>query len=95
MLSNYEDSRQLVRSSGSVAANYIEAQEGVSRKDFFYRTKICRKEARESGLWLRLVELKVMRALAAERDRLVAQEANELKLIFAAIAAKDDTSEGV
>jgi four helix bundle protein len=94
MLSNYEDSRQLVRSSGSVAANYLEAQEGVSRKDFFYRTKICRKEARESGLWLRLVRIEGDAALAAERDRLVG-EANELKLIFAAIAAKDDTSEGV
>jgi len=46
LLSNHRDSRQLVRSSGSVAANYLEAQEGVSRKDFFYRNKICRKEAR-------------------------------------------------
>jgi four helix bundle protein len=34
-VSNYEDSKQLVRSSGSVAANYLEAQEGLSRKDFF------------------------------------------------------------
>jgi four helix bundle protein len=50
MLSNYEDSRQVVRSSGSVAANYIESQEGPSRKDIFYRIKICRKGARESGL---------------------------------------------
>jgi four helix bundle protein len=39
---NYEDARQLVRSSGSVAANYLEAQEGLSRKDFFYRIKLCR-----------------------------------------------------
>ena len=88
--SNYEDSRQLVRSSGSVAANYLEAQEGLSRKDFFYRIKVCKKEARESGLWLRLVELGQDAALAEERDRLV-KEADELKLIFAAIAAKDDT----
>lgn|SRR5664280_1154969 len=93
MLSNHEDSRQLVRSSGSVAANYLEAQEGVSRKDFFYRNKICRKEARESGLWLRLVEVDGDAATVAERDRLVA-EADELKLIFAAIAAKDDSAEG-
>ena len=53
--SNYEDAKQVVRSSGSVAANYLEAQEGLSRKDFFYRIKVCRKEARESGLWLRLI----------------------------------------
>jgi four helix bundle protein len=89
--SNYEDSRQLVRSSGSVAANYLEAQEGLSRKDFFYRIKVCKKEARESGLWLRLVELGPDATLTEERDRLV-KEADELKLIFAAIAAKDDTN---
>ena len=83
--SNYEDSRQVVRSSGSVAANYIESQEGLSRKDFFYRIKVCRKEARESGLWLRLVDI------ALERDRLAA-EADELKRIFSAIAGKDDTT---
>jgi four helix bundle protein len=45
---NYEDVRRVVRSSGSVAANYLESQEGLSRKDFFYRIKIWRKEARES-----------------------------------------------
>ena len=55
-ISNYEDARQLVRSSGSVAANYLEAQEGLSRKDFFYRVKVCRKESRESALWLRLID---------------------------------------
>ena len=88
--SNYEDIRQLVRSSGSVAANYLESQEGLSRKDFFYRIKVCKKEARESGLWLRLVELGADASLTEERDRLV-KEADELKLIFASIAAKDDT----
>jgi four helix bundle protein len=88
--SNYEDIRQLVRSSGSVAANYLESQEGLSRKDFFYRIKVCKKEARESGLWLRLVELGEEASLTGERDRLV-KEADELKLIFASIAAKDDT----
>ena len=91
-LSNYEDAKQVVRASGSVAANYLEAQEGVSRKDFFYRIKVCRKESRESGLWLRLVDVEGNAALAAERDRLVI-EANELKLIFSAIAGKDDTGE--
>jgi four helix bundle protein len=91
MLSNYEDSRQLVRSSGSVAANHIESQEGLSRKDFFYRIKICRKEARESGFWLRLVEIAGDTTLALERDRLAA-EADELKRIFSAIAVKDDTA---
>ena len=91
-LSNYEDARQVVRSSGSVAANYLEAQEGVSRKDFFFRIKVCRKESRESGLWLKLFEISNDAALVAERDRLTT-EADELKRIFSAIAGKEDTGE--
>lgn len=39
---------QLLRSSGSIGANYIEAQEAISKKDFGMRVKICRKEAKES-----------------------------------------------
>ena len=87
---NREDGRQLIRASGSVAANYLEAQKGLSRKDFFYRIKVCRKEARESGLWLRLLQLPDAAPLRGERDPLAA-EADELKRIFSAIAAKDDT----
>lgn len=55
-LTHIEYGRQLVRSSGSVAANYIEASEALSKKDFLMRIKICRKEAKESILWLRLVD---------------------------------------
>lgn len=51
-----EDSKQLARSSGSVAANYIEANEALSKKDFLLRIKICRKESKESILWLKLIE---------------------------------------
>ena len=90
-VSNYEDAKQLVRSSGSVAANYLEAQEGLSRKDFFYRRKVCRKEARESGLWLRLIDSGADKTIAAECIRLTA-EVEELKRILSAIAGKDDTS---
>jgi four helix bundle protein len=46
--SNIEDSKQVIRSSGSVAANYIEANEALSKKDFLMRIKICRKEAKET-----------------------------------------------
>ena len=92
LLANIEDSRQLVRSSGSVAANYLEAQEALSRKDFFYRIKVCRKEARESGLWLRLVNVGDAPLVETERGALV-EEARELKLIFAAIAKRDDSGE--
>lgn len=88
-LANIEDARQLVRASGSVAANYLEAQEGLSRKDFFYRIKVCRKEARESGLWLRLLEVRT--ASEDERNALI-REAEELTRIFSAIAVKDDTA---
>jgi four helix bundle protein len=47
-IANVEDARQLIRSSGSVGANYIEANEALSKKDFVLRIKICRKEAKES-----------------------------------------------
>jgi four helix bundle protein len=89
-LSNYEDAKQLVRSSGSVASNYLEAQEGLSRKDFFFRIKICRKESAESGLWLKLLQLGGDQSALKERERLWS-EADEFKRVFASIAGKDDT----
>jgi four helix bundle protein len=55
-LSNTEDVKQLVRASGSVAANWIEADEALSKKDFLMHVKICRKEAKESRLFLRLID---------------------------------------
>jgi len=54
-LENVEDIKQVVRSSGSVAANDIEANEALSHKDFLHRIKICRKESKETWLWLRLL----------------------------------------
>ena len=53
---NVEDGKQLVRASGSVGANYIEANEALSKKDFLYRLKICRKEAKESKYWICLLD---------------------------------------
>jgi len=84
---NIEDAKQLVKASGSVGANYIEANEALSKKDFKYRIRVCRKEAKESGYWLRLVETGNDAELESERRRLV-QEAKELKHIFGAIATK-------
>lgn len=55
-LSNLEYGKQLIRVSGSVATNYIEANEALSKKDFVMRIKTCRKEAKESRLWLKLTE---------------------------------------
>lgn len=82
---NTEDTKQLVRSSGSVAANYLEADEALSKKDFVMRIKICRKEARESRLWLDLLE--VTPELSETRLDLV-KEAYELVKIFNAIVGK-------
>jgi len=48
-IENNEIIRQLVRSSGSVGANYIEANESLSKKDFAMRIKICRKESKETA----------------------------------------------
>lgn len=56
-ISNIEYGKQLIRSSGSQAANYIEANEALSKKDFIYRIRICRKETKESCLWLRLCDI--------------------------------------
>lgn len=53
---NIEDCKQLVRSSGSVGANYIEANESLSKKDFKVRIKISRKESKESRFWLKLID---------------------------------------
>lgn len=79
----------MIRSSGSVAANYLEAQEGSSRKDFFYRIKMCRKEGRESQLWLELLAEGAREESTQELDRLI-DEANQLTRIFASIAKKQD-----
>jgi four helix bundle protein len=91
-LASQEDSKQVIRSSGSVAANYLEAQEGSSRNDFFYRIKMCRKEARESQLWLELLAEPEASGSAEELDRLI-DEANQLTRIFASIAKKQDSEE--
>ena len=56
-IANIEDIKQLVKAFGSVGANYIEANEALSKKDFRMRIKISRKESKESRYWLRLVDI--------------------------------------
>lgn len=85
-LGNVQDGKQLIRSSGSVGANYIEANEALSKKDFLMRIKICRKEAKESHYWLRLVDVNSSK-LEQERE-LLRTEASELTHIFGAIVTK-------
>lgn len=86
-LSNIEDVKQLVRASGSVAANCIEADEALGGRDRVMRFRICRKEAKECELWSRLVNTGADRETDAEREGL-RQEAHELKLIFSVIIKK-------
>lgn len=86
-VSNIEDVKQLVRSSGSVAANCIEADEALGNQDRLMRFRICRKEAKESQLWLILVSTASDEALDTQRN-VLRQEAHELKLIFTAIIKK-------
>jgi len=86
-VANSEDAKQAVRSSGSVGANYIEANDALSKKDFVMRVKICRKEAKESRYWLRLFETFGDAGLNAERLALEG-ESQELMNIFGAIIQK-------
>jgi four helix bundle protein len=88
-ISNLEDGKQLIRSSGSVGANYIEANESFSKKDFILRAKICRKEAKESRYWLLLVDIINNSELEEERQILI-REATELMNIFGAIIRKSE-----
>lgn len=83
---NIEDSKQLARASGSVAANYLEADEALSRKDFVMRIKICRKESREARLWLNLVNIRDEKH-DLTRKYLI-EEAYQLVKIFNAIVEK-------
>lgn len=85
-LANTEDGRQLIRSSGSVGANCIEANESLSKKDFVMRVKISRKEAKESCYWLKLLEIG-QDSLEAQRSKLIS-EITELMKIFGSIREK-------
>jgi four helix bundle protein len=88
-LANEEDGRQLVRSSGSVGANYIEANESLSKKDFLVRIKTARKEAKESRYWLRLVDTGSDKTLEKDCQQLI-REATELMNILSAIYRKTE-----
>jgi len=85
-VANVEVMKQLVRSSGSVGANYIEANEALSKKDFGMRVKICRKEAKESRYWLKLIE--VRNEDTEKRRQSLIDEATELMKIFGSIVEK-------
>lgn len=77
---------QLVRSGTSIGANYCEADGAESKKDFKHKIGICKKEAKETKHWLRMIamaspELK-------DEARALWKEAQELTLIFSSIIRK-------
>ena len=84
-ISTFENGKQLVRAGGSVGANYIEANEALSKKDFLMRIKISRKEVKESRYWLQITE--PLKEYQKEKDYLI-QESTELMNIFGSILIK-------
>lgn len=85
-LSNIEIVKQVVRSSGSVGANYIEANEALGKKDFKMRIKICRKEAKESAYWMKLIEVNEKGTVQTKKQLI--DEAAQLTKIFSSILQK-------
>ena len=77
---------QIVKSSTSVGANYMEANQASSKKDFKNKIYICRKESNETKHWLRMIVVAVPEL--KEKARVLWQEAHELNLIFNAITNK-------
>ncbi len=84
---NVEYIRQLIRAAGSVAGNYIEANENLGAGDLRFRIKVCRKESKESRLWMKHVLIYDDAAAEKERAELI-QEASELENIFGSILKK-------
>ena len=82
---------QLVRAGTSPGANYCEADEAVSRKDFRHNISTCKKEARETKYWLRMIVAAAPEMKAKARP--LWQEAHELHLIFATIHRKSALNE--
>ncbi len=87
---NIEYGRQLIRSGGSVGANYIEANEGLGSKDFYLHLKISRKEAKESIHWLRLTRPNEQQI--KEQEWLIGESEQFIK-IFSSIINKQKNQE--
>ena len=85
-LVNNEILKQVIRSSGSIGANYIEANEALSKKDFIMRIKICRKESKETAYWLDTLDLE--KEELKDECRILHEEAIQLKKIFSSIVLK-------
>lgn len=82
---NIELISQLVRSSGSVGANYREANDSTTKKDFYHRIGICRREAKESKYWLELLLHTNQEFSDKDKIEQLIEEAFQLTKIFASI----------
>lgn len=85
---NIELVGQLIRASGSVGANYREANDSITKKDFYHRIGICRRESKESKYWLELILHS--NGKFSEKIELLIDEALQLARIFASIAKGKD-----
>jgi len=74
---------QLLGAATSIGANYCEADDAVSKKDFRHKISICKRESRESKHFLRMLARAVPEYI--EESRGLWQEAKELHLIYCAI----------
>jgi four helix bundle protein len=81
----WTDVDQMLRASGSIAANYIEANNAVSKPDFRFRIRISKKEASECRLWLRLLAETSHDEPLTQMLHTLHKEADELARILAAI----------
>lgn len=84
---NSDDIKQVLRSSGSVGANYIESKEHLGQKDLRMRLKIARKEAKESIYWLKLIKSYSELKDETQINKLI-QEGIELNKILSSIINK-------
>jgi four helix bundle protein len=84
-----EEGKQVIRSSGSVGANYLEANEALSKKDFLMRMKISRKEAKETSYWLQLIDCEGNSDLD-EKKKCLLNEIMELRKILSSIINKSE-----
>ena len=88
-LINMDDLKQFVRSSGSVGANYIEANEALSKKDFIMRIKISLKETKECNYWLNIImETNKLNQNSENECKSLYKEAIELRKILSSILRK-------
>ena len=74
---------QIVRSATSIGANYVEADGAESKKDFIHKISICKKEAKETKHWLRMISTACPEHIIKCRE--LWKECQELTLIFSSI----------